>query len=341
MNQYTDYIIEQAKNLLSIDSPSGYTKEVVGYLLNEYKNLGYSPTKTTKGSLLVNLGGEGEGIFLTAHVDTLGAMVAEIKSNGCLRINPIGSLNANNVETENCRIHTFDGHTYTGTLQLNNASLHVNKNFNETSRSFDVMEVLLDEMVSDKEDVKSLGIMNGNYICFDTRTIITPSGYIKSRFLDDKLSTAILLGYAKYLKDENISLSRKIYTHITTFEEVGHGGAASIPSDVTEILSIDMGCVGEGLECTERQVSICTKDSRSPYHYDMVKGLITAAKENNVDFATDVYPYYSSDADAALAAGHDIRHGLIGPGVYASHGYERSHIDGVQNTLLLLKGYIC
>lgn len=341
MNQYTDYIIKQAKNLLSIDSPSGYTKEVVEYLMKEYENLGYSPTKTNKGSLLVNLGGEGEGIILTAHVDTLGGMVAEIKSNGCLRINPIGGLNANNAEAENCRIYTFDGKAYTGTFQLNNASLHVNKDFNKTSRSFDVMEVILDELVSNKEDVKSLGIMNGNYVCFEPRTMITPSGYIKSRFLDDKLSTAILLGYAKYLKDENISLSRKIYMNITTFEEVGHGASASIPSDVTEILSVDMGCVGNGLECTEHQVSICTKDSRGPYHYDVVKGLITAAKENNVDFSTDVYPFYSSDADAALAAGHDIRHGLIGPGVYASHGYERSHIDAVQNTLLLLKGYIC
>lgn len=340
MNKYTEYILDQAKKLLAIDSPSGFTEAVADYLMKEYKELGYSPAKTTKGGVLVDLGGQGNGIFLTAHVDTLGGMTAQIKPNGHLRMTPVGGMNANNAETENCRIYTFDGKEYTGTLQLENASIHVNKDYNDKSRSFDVMEVLLDEPVTTKEEVEALGIMTGNYICFDPRTTVTPSGYIKSRFLDDKLSTAILLGYAKYLKDENVALTRKVYQHITVFEEVGHGGSSSIPDDVTEILSVDMGCVGEGLECTERQVSICVKDSRGPYHYEIVKGLIKAAKDNNIDFAADVYPYYGSDADAALQAGYDLRHGLIGPGVYASHGYERSHVDGVENTLLLLKAYI-
>lgn len=340
MNKYTEYILDQAKKLLAIDSPSGFTETVADYLMKEYKELGYSPAKTTKGGVLVDLGGQGNGIFLTAHVDTLGGMTAQIKPNGRLRMTPVGGMNANNAETENCRIYTFDGKEYTGTLQLENASIHVNKDYNDKSRSFDVMEVLLDEPVTTKEEVEALGIMTGNYICFDPRTTVTPSGYIKSRFLDDKLSTAILLGYAKYLKDENVALTRKVYQHITVFEEVGHGGSSSIPDDVTEILSVDMGCVGEGLECTERQVSICVKDSRGPYHYEIVKGLIKAAKDNNIDFAADVYPYYGSDADAALQAGYDLRHGLIGPGVYASHGYERSHVDGVKNTLLLLKAYI-
>lgn len=340
MNKYTEYILDQAKKLLAIDSPSGFTETVADYLMQEYKELGYSPAKTTKGGVLVDLGGQGNGIFLTAHVDTLGGMTAQIKPNGRLRMTPVGGMNANNAETENCRIYTFDGKEYTGTLQLENASIHVNKDYNDKSRSFDVMEVLLDEPVTTKEEVEALGIMTGNYICFDPRTTVTPSGYIKSRFLDDKLSTAILLGYAKYLKDENVALTRKVYQHITVFEEVGHGGSSSIPDDVTEILSVDMGCVGEGLECTERQVSICVKDSRGPYHYEIVKGLIKAAKDNNIDFAADVYPYYGSDADAALQAGYDLRHGLIGPGVYASHGYERSHVDGVENTLLLLKAYI-
>ena len=172
------------------------------------------------------------------------------------------------------------------------------------------------------------------------RQVITSSGYIKSRFLDDKLSTAILLGYAKYLKDEHITLPRKVYQHITVFEEVGHGGCGSVPEGTEEILSVDMGCVGNGLACTEREVSICVKDSAGPYHYQTVSALIKAAKEHNIGFAADVYPFYGSDADAALKAGHDLRHGLIGPGVYASHGYERSHKDGVENTLKLLAAYI-
>lgn len=340
MNQYTEYIIEQAKKLLAIDSPSGCTDEVTDYLIREYTELGYSPVKTTKGGVLADMGGEGDGIFLTAHVDTLGGMVAQIKENGRLRITPIGGLNANNAETENCRIYTFDGKCYTGTLQLVNASIHVNKAYGETVRSFDVMEILLDEPVYSEKDTEALGIMAGNYVCFEPRTRVTPSGYIKSRFLDDKLSTAILLGYAKYVRDEKIALPRKVYQHITVFEEVGHGGCASVPGDVEEILSVDMGCVGEGLACTEQQVSICVKDSRGPSNYQVVKGLVKAAQENHLNFAADVYPYYGSDADAALEAGYDLRHGLIGPGVYASHGYERSHVDGVENTFLLLKAYI-
>ena len=202
------------------------------------------------------------------------------------------------------------------------------------------MEVLLDEVVRTKEDVLALGILPGDIVCFEPRTVVTPSGFIKSRFLDDKLSTAILLGFAKYVKDEDLKLSRKVYQHITVFEEVGHGACASAPEDVEELLSVDMGCVGEGLECTDRQVSICVKDGHGPYHYDVVKGLIQAAKDNHIDYAADVYPYYGSDADAALSAGIDARHGLIGPGVYASHGYERSHKDAVAATLELLKAYL-
>ena len=313
---------------------------MTSYLLEEYKKLGYHAKLTNKGGVLADLGGEGTPILLTAHVDTLGGMVAEVKGDGRLRVTNIGCMNANNAEAENVRIHTYDGACYDGTLQLIDASLHVNGKYNDTSRSWDTVEVVIDEPVSSKEEVEKLGIMTGNFVCFDPRTVITSSGYIKSRFLDDKLSTAILLGYAKYLKDEHITLPRKVYQHITVFEEVGHGGCGSVPEGTEEILSVDMGCVGNGLACTEHEVSICVKDSAGPYHYQTVSALIKAAKENNIGFAADVYPFYGSDADAALKAGHDLRHGLIGPGVYASHGYERSHKDGVENTLKLLAAYI-
>ena len=202
------------------------------------------------------------------------------------------------------------------------------------------MEIVLDEKVSDREGVLSLGIMEGDIVAFDPRTRITKSGYIKSRFLDDKLSAGILLGYARYLKEAGICPDRKIYQHLTVYEEVGHGGAASVPQGVTEILAVDMGCVGEGLNCKEHQVSICAKDSGGPYNYDLVSELISVAKRDHLDFAVDVYPHYGSDAEAGLRAGYDVRHGLIGAGVYASHGYERSHVDGVKNTFLLLKGYL-
>lgn len=339
---YVDYMVEETRKILAIDSPSGYTREVADYVMEEYKKLGYEPQLTVKGGILVAIGGRDKenAVQLEAHIDTLGAMVAEIKSNGRLRVTAVGGMNANNAEAENCKVITRFNGNYEGTLQLINASIHVNDEYDGIKRSYDSVEVILDENVKTKKDTEKLGIMTGDFVCFDPRTTVTKSGYIKSRFLDDKLSVGILLGYAKYLKEENVTPERMIYQHITVFEEVGHGGAASIPEGVTEVISVDMGCVGEGLACDETQVSICAKDSHGPYHYDVVSGLIKAAKENNIDFAVDVYPHYGSDADVALTAGYDVRHGLIGAGVYASHGYERSHVDGVKNTFGLLKAYL-
>ena len=341
--KYVEYMVEETKKILAIDSPSGYTADVADYVMKAYQKLGYEPKLTTKGGVLVALGGKDKknAVMLEAHIDTLGAMVAEIKSNGRLRVTPVGGMNANSAEAENCRIHTrFGEKVYEGTLQLANASIHVNGDYNDKKRTFDETEIVLDEKVHSREDVEALGIMTGDIVCFDPRTTVTESGYIKSRFLDDKLSVGILLGYARYLKEENVTPERMIYQHITVFEEVGHGGAASIPEGVTEVISVDMGCVGDGLACEETQVSICAKDSHGPYHYDVVTGLIAAAKREELDFAVDVYPHYGSDADVALTAGYDVRHGLIGAGVYASHGYERSHVDGVKNTFKLLCAYL-
>lgn len=339
---YAQYILEKSAELLAIDSPTGYTDEAAEWVEKEFQGLGFKTTRTVKGGVMIDLGGKDEqnAILLEAHADTLGGMVAEIKSSGRLRILPLGGMNPNNAEAENVRvISKFDG-TFEGTLQLVDASIHVNSEYDETTRKWNKMEVVLDELVSSKEDVAKLGIQVGDIVCFEPRTRITSKGYIKSRFLDDKLSVGILLGYAKYLKDENISTDRKIYVHVTVYEEVGHGGCASVPAGVTEAISVDMGCVGEGLTCDERKVSICAKDSGGPYNYQIVKNLIEAAKKSGADYAIDLYPHYGSDVEATLSAGYDIRHGLIGAGVYASHGYERSHKDGANNTLKLLQGYL-
>jgi len=342
MESYVNYAVEKTMELLAIDSPTGYTAEAEAYVLKEFSALGFDAKRTTKGGILIDLGGSDteDALLLEAHTDTLGGMVAEIKGNGRLRIVNVGGMNANNAEAENCRVVTkFDG-IYEGTLQLCNASIHVNSDYNSTSRKFDVMEVVLDETVDSAEDVKKLGIDVGDFVCFDPRSRVTKSGYIKSRFLDDKLSVGILLGFAKYLADNKLYPSRKVYVHVTVYEEVGHGGCASVPAGVTEAISVDMGCVGNGLQCTEHQVSICAKDSGGPYSYEVVKKLIAAAKKENADYAVDIYPHYGSDVEATLSAGYDIRHGLIGAGVYASHGYERSHKDGVLNTLKVLRGYL-
>lgn len=342
MEQYTTYAVEKAVELLAIDSPTGFTKVAADWVKKEFEALGFSATLTNKGGVLVDLGGTDaeNALLLEAHTDTLGGMVAEVKGNGRLRLTNLGGMRAENSETENVRVYTRTGRVIEGTLQLCNASVHVNGAFADTKRSFDTTEVLLDENVKSADDARALGIEVGDIVCFDPRTRVTASGYIKSRFLDDKLSVGILLGFAKYLADNRIPLSRRVYVHVTVYEEVGHGGAASVPAGVTEAISVDMGCVGDGLTCTERQVSICAKDSGGPYSYEVVGKLIDAAKATGADYAVDVYPHYGSDVEATLGGGADVRHGLIGSGVYASHGYERSHKDGVYNTLKVLKGYL-
>lgn len=339
--KYMEYILDVTSRLLAIDSPSGFTEDAAEFVENEFRSLGYQPERTKKGGVLVSLGGidTENGILLEAHLDTLGAMVAEVKSNGRLRLTNIGGMNANNAEGENCRVYTrYDG-VYEGTFQLNNASIHVNTDYNKTERTYDTMELVLDERVETKEETEKLGIGVGDFVCFDPRTRITEKGYIKSRFLDDKLSVGILLGFAKYLQEENICQERAVYVHVTVYEEVGHGGSASVPEGVTEAISVDMGCVGDGLQCREHQVSICAKDSGGPYDYQVTSALVEAARRMEADYAVDVYPHYGSDVEATLRAGYDLRHGLIGAGVYASHGYERSHRDGVKSTWRVLVGY--
>ena len=340
--RYAEFAWEKTETLLSIDSPSGYTDRAASWVKENFEKLGFTANITAKGGVLVDLGGEDEndGLLLEAHADTLGGMVAEVKGNGRLRLTALGGMNPNNGEAENVWVYTRGGKVLDGTFQLCNASVHVNGDYSTAKRSFDTMEVVLDEDVSSAADTRELGVEVGDIVCFEPRTRRTASGYLKSRFLDDKLSVGILLGFAKYLSENSITPKRRTWVHVTVYEEVGHGGSASVPTGITEAISVDMGCVGAGLQCTEKQVSICAKDSGGPYSYEVVGKLIDAAKKTGADYAVDVYPYYGSDVEATLRSGVDIRHGLIGAGVYASHGYERSHMDGVYNTLKVLAGYL-
>ena len=333
-------MLDELKKIISIDSPTGFTKAAANYTMERLSALGYQPEMTNKGCVLCCLGGEGNPVVFSAHLDTLGGMVAEVKGNGRLRLTRIGGMNANNAECENAKVYTRDGRVYEGCLQMNDPSVHVNGEYSKQERNWDSMELVLDEMVKSKDDTEKLGVCTGDYVCFDPRFRVTEKGYIKSRFLDDKLSVAILLELARRIKEEGIELRRKVYIYITVFEEVGHGCSSGIPADAKDIISVDMGCVGQGLACREEQVSICVKDSHGPYNYELTDRLVTLAKKHNLDYALDVYPYYGSDADAALDAGYDLRHGLIGAGVYASHGYERSHVKGAENTLRLILGLI-
>ena len=337
MNSHMNFIKEQLYTLTSIPSPSSFTTKVTDYLLSELSSLGYSPERSNKGNVFVTLGDSGSPLVLAAHVDTLGAMVRSIKENGRLRPTTIGGHQWSTADGENCTIHTRDGRVYTGVVLNKEPSSHVADQ--KTELIEENMEILLDENVASDQDTLALGIQTGDIIAMDPRTVVTESGYIKSRFLDDKLSAAILLGLARAVREDAWKLSRKVSLLFTVYEEVGHGGSV-VPDDTEEMISVDMGCVGSDLGCTERMVSICAKDSGGPYNYDLITALSNLAKEKKLDYAIDIYPHYGSDVETTLRAGYDIRHGLIGPGVYASHNYERSHMDGVRNTFELLKAYI-
>lgn len=334
-----DYAMEQIKALLAIPSPTGFTDKAADYLMKTLKDMGFEPMKTQKGCVCCVLGGLGRPIALSAHVDTLGAMVRAIKGNGRIRYTHIGGWEDATVETENCLVHTRDGRVYSGTVQSVSASQHVFHAMGEKPRNEESMEIVLDEKVKSVDGVKALGIETGCYISWDPRIVLTDSGYLKSRHLDDKASSGVLLALAKAVSLGKVALKRKVSLCFTVYEEVGHG-ASALPVDMEEMLAVDIGCVGDDLTCDETMVSICVKDSSGPYDYHMTSALIALAKELGLHYAADVYPHYGSDTGAALRSGKDVRFALIGPGVFASHGYERTHKEGVENTLKLVMAYV-
>lgn len=333
------YAMDQIQALLAIPSPTGFTAAATDYLVKTLSDLGFQPEKTRKGTVICELGGEGHPLLISAHVDTLGAMVRSVKSSGRLAYTKVGGWQDATVETENCVIHTRDGRCYSGTVQSNYASQHVYSGMGEKPRDDKSMEIVIDEVVHSAEDVKKLGISTGCYISWDPRTVLTESGYLKSRHLDDKASSGILLALAREIAQGRVKPTRRIVIMFTVYEEVGHG-ASVVPEGIEDMLAVDMGCVGDDLACDETMVSICCKDSSGPYNYEMTSRLIALAERDGLCYAADIYPHYGSDAGAALRAGLEARHALIGPGVFASHGYERTHRSGIENTLRLLCAYV-
>lgn len=340
LSKYLDFIVDEVVTLCQIPSPTGYTRQVTEYVLHKLREFGYQPELSHKRSVLCHLGGQGNGIVLAAHLDTLGLMVRALKDNGRLRFTKIGGFPDNYLETENCTVHTREGKSYSGTIQMVNPATHVNSELKKEPRNDETMEIVLDEKVFTKEDLFKLGLSAGDFASLDPRTRVTASGFIKSRHLDDKASAAVLVGLAKYLKENRFEFTQSVYLLFTTYEEVGHGAASFLPRGVVDFISVDMGAVGSDLSTDELKVSICAKDSYGPYDYNLTTALIKTAKENNLNYAVDIYPFYGSDAEAALRAGYDLCHALIGPGVSASHGYERTHKEGLKNTLQLLLKYL-
>lgn len=334
------YCVDRLVDLCSTPSPSGFTSEVEKYLVDALTALDLKVRQTRKGSVLCDLGGAGNPLLLAAHVDTLGAMVRSLKVNARVRYTQIGGYPEFYVATETCVLHTRGGKRFPGTFQPVNPAAHVNKKLSEMKFDDETMEVVLDVIAEKKEDLEELGVAAGDFISIDPRVTVTEAGFIKSRHLDDKASAAVLVTLASLVSAGRLKPRRKVYLLFTTYEEVGHGGSSGLPDGVEEIVSVDMGVVGDDLTTNERKVSICAKDSGGPYDYAVTNGLIAAAKDSGASYAVDIYPFYGSDVEASLKAGYDVAHGLIGPGVSASHGYERTHRDGLENTLKLLSRYI-
>lgn len=335
-----DYIIKTLETLVNIPSPSGYTKEIMEFVKAEALSFGYSSEYNNKGGLIISVKGKTEETLgLSAHVDTLGAMVRSIDSDGNLRFTLVGGYTMHSVEGAYCTIHTRDGRSYSGTILIKSHSVHSFDDARTIERNDRNMLVRIDEPVKSKEDVLALGINSGDYISFDPKFQYTDSGFIKSRHLDDKASVAILLGILKEMSENKIVPDKNLLILISNYEEVGFG-ASWLPKEITELLAVDMGAVGDDLNGSEYTVTICAKDSRGPYDYEMTNRLIQLAKENNIDYVVDIFPHYGSDVSAALAGGNNIRGALIGQGIHASHGMERTHRSGMENTLKLIKAYI-
>jgi putative aminopeptidase FrvX len=337
------YLINTLSSLLNIPSPTGFADRAVVFLeeeLNAYPDMVH--VRTHKGALTVTWQGvnSNKPRALTAHIDTLGAVVKEIKSSGRLRLSAVGGLNWNSVEAEGATVFTSGGKAVRGSLMYHKPSMHVySKEELEAKRDETTMEVRLDERVSSAEETRKLGIEVGDFVAFDPRVEVV-NGFVRSRHLDDKACAACVLAALKALYDADLKPIQTTTVLFSNYEEVGHGAAAGIPADVVELLTVDMAAVGEGQNSDEYHTSVCVKDSHGPYHHGMTSHLRRLARDYGIDYRTDIYPHYGSDGEAAWMAGADMAVALIGPGVDASHHYERTHTDALTATTRWLMAYL-
>ncbi len=330
-----------SKELFLCDSPTGFTHKAIELVKRFVGELGYESKVLNNGALEISIKGKDSSkvVATSAHIDTLGLMVRSIKGNGNLALTTLGGPSTPTLDGEYCKVYTRDGRVYQGTIISTSPAAHVYKDANSKSRDIDSLEVRLDEVVKSKTDVEKLGIQNGDIVCYDTKFTITESGFLKTRFIDDKASAVILLMLLKYVKENNLEFKYDTKIYFIVYEEVGHG-ASTVSSSIDEFVTLDMGCVGLDLAGNEFAVSICAKDSNGPYDYELTTRLINLAKENNLDYTVDIFPFYGSDVGAARSAGVDFKGALIGTGVAASHGMERTHIKGIENTLKLIYLYL-
>ena len=335
------YFREIAKEVFTCDSPTGFTQNVIKLVKEKVDSFGYHTRIMNNGALEVSIEGEDKSktVATSAHCDTLGLMVRSIKADGHLALTKLGGPITPTLDGEYCRIYTRDGKVYKGTILSTSAATHVYPDANTKSRDIDNLEVRLDELVHSKEDVEKLGIQNGDIVCYDPKFEITENGFLKTRFIDDKASVVVLLMLLKYASEHKLKFAYNTKIYFVVYEEVGHG-ASMVDKDISEFVTLDMGCVGMDLAGNEEAVSICAKDSGGPYDYELTTRLINKAKELGLNYTVDIFPFYGSDIGAASRAGVDFKGALIGTGVSASHGMERTHVKGIENTLKLIYAYL-
>ncbi len=335
-------LLEFLKNLLNTPSPTGFTVQAIEYCREHFSAFpALQLALTRKGALVATWPGASSDAprALTAHVDTLGAVVKEIKPSGRLRLSQLGGYAWNTVEGEGVTVFTAGGQTVRGSFLLANSSAHVNRQVGETKRAEDNMEVRLDARTGSPEETRALGIEVGDFVAFDPRVEIT-NDFVRSRHLDDKACVACIYAAVKSLSNAGLAPRQKTYLHISNYEEVGHGGSAGIPADTTELLAVDMAALGEGQNSDEFHASICIKDSGGPYHHGLTTRLRRLADANGIAYRADIYPYYGSDGEAFWRAGGDVAVALVGPGVDASHNYERTHLEALAATTQWIMAYL-
>jgi putative aminopeptidase FrvX len=321
------------QDLSAIGSPTGYTEAVVEHVARRLEEAGWQPRLTGKGALLIS--GPDPVLLFSAHLDTLGAMISSLKG-GVIRFTQLGGWPLPSFEGEYLSIHTLDGRVHRGTLLADNPAAHVNHTLGTQARTLESMHIRLDAPAGSEEELRALGLSVGDIVVFDPRFERTDTGYVRCRFLDDKAGSACLIHVAEQLPRRDMPVAFYFSIH----EEVGHGAAGGLPATVREMVAVDMGVIGATVEGRETGVSICAKDSSGPYDYALRRELTLLARERGIAHVVDVFPYYGSDASAALRGGADLRAALIGPGVSASHGVERTHEDGLVATCRLVQALI-
>lgn len=335
-------IINTLLELLQIPSPTGYTDQIVHHVGDKLRKLGIEVEITRRGAIRANLHGQQKSPdrAIIAHVDTLGAMVKELKSNGRLAISPIGHWNARFAEGARVTIFT-DKASVKGTILPLKASGHTfNKAIDSQPVAWENVEVRVDEFSHSKEDLINLGFHVGDFIGIDPQPEFSASGFINSRHLDNKAGVTALLCVAKMVQEHKLQLPVDCHLLFTISEETGSGASAVLHGDVAEIVSIDNSTPAPGQNSIEDGVTIGIMDSSGPFDYHLTHKLIDLCEKHSIRYARDVFKYYRTDAASALEAGNDIRTSLVCFGVDASHGWERTHINSIRSVADLLLQYV-